>query len=171
MEYYWLLLLSSGVVSDSLRPARLLCPWDFPRQEYQNGLPFPSPGDISNPKTEPAPPALADRFFATEPAGKWSEVAQSRPTLCDPMDCSLPGSSVHRIFQAIVLEWIATFFSRGSSQPRDRTRVSRIVDRRFTVWVTREVRASREAPVKYYSVIKRNELSSHEKTWRNFRYI
>ena len=41
-----------------------------------------------------------------------SEVAQSCPTLCDPMDCSLPGSSVHGIFQAIVLEWIAISFSR-----------------------------------------------------------
>ena len=50
-----------------------------------------------------------------------SEVAQSCPTLCDPMDCSLPGSSVRGIFQAIVLEWIAIFFSRGSSQPRDGT--------------------------------------------------
>ena len=46
-----------------------------------------------------------------------SEVAQSCPTLCDPVDCSLPGSSVHGIFQAIVLEWIAISFSRGSSQP------------------------------------------------------
>ena len=55
------------------------------------------------------------------------------------MDCSLPGSSVHGIFQAIVLEWIAISFSRGSSRPRDRTRVSCIVDRRFTVWATREV--------------------------------
>ena len=68
-----------------------------------------------------------------------SEVAQSCPTLFDPMDCSLPGSSVHGIFQAIVLEWIAISFSRGSSWPRDRTWVSRIVDRRFTVWATREV--------------------------------
>ena len=42
-----------------------------------------------------------------------SEVAQSCPTLCDPVDCSLPGSSVHGILQAIVLEWIAIFFSRG----------------------------------------------------------
>ena len=42
------------------------------------------------------------------------EVAQSCPTLCDPMDCSLPGSSVHGIFQAIFLEWIAISFSRGS---------------------------------------------------------
>ena len=54
------------------------------------------------------------------------------------MDCSLPGSSVHGIFQAIVLEWIAISFSKGSSQPRDRTQFSRIVDRRFTVWATRE---------------------------------
>ena len=44
-----------------------------------------------------------------------SEVAQLCPTLCDPMDCSLPGSSVHGIFQAIVLEWIAISFSRGYS--------------------------------------------------------
>ena len=67
---------------------------------------------------------------------KWkeSEVAQSCPTLCDPMDCSLPGSSVHGIFQARVLEWIAISFSRGSSQPRDWTRVSHIIDRRFTIW-------------------------------------
>ena len=54
------------------------------------------------------------------------------------MDCSLPGSSVHGIFQARVLEWIAISFSRGSSQPRDWTQVSCIVDRRFTVWATRE---------------------------------
>ena len=59
-------------------------------------------------------------------------------TLCNPMDCSLPGSSVHGIFQAIVLEWIAISFSRESSQPRDQTRVSRIVDRGFTFWATRE---------------------------------
>ena len=55
------------------------------------------------------------------------------------MNCSLPGSSVHGTFQAIVLEWIAFSFSSGSSWPRDWTRVSHIVDRRFTVWATREV--------------------------------
>ena len=65
-----------------------------------------------------------------------SEVAQSRPTLCDPMDRSLSGSSVHGIFQARVLEWIPVSFSRGSSQPRNRTQVSRITGRRFTVWAT-----------------------------------
>ena len=50
-----------------------------------------------------------------------SEVAQSCPTLCNPMCCSLPGSSIHRIFQARVLEWVAISFSRGSSRPRDQT--------------------------------------------------
>ena len=70
---------------------------------------------------------------------KWSEVAQSFPTLCDLMDCSLPRSSIHGNFQARVLEWVAISFSRGSSQPRDQTLVSRIVGRRFTVWATRKV--------------------------------
>ena len=57
------------------------------------------------------------------------------------MHCSLPGSSVHGILQARILEWVAISFSRGSSQPRDRIRVSRIVDRHFTIWATREVNA------------------------------
>ena len=48
-----------------------------------------------------------------------SEIAQSCPTLCDPMAYSLPGSSVHGIFQARVLEWVAISFSRRSSRPRD----------------------------------------------------
>ena len=67
-----------------------------------------------------------------------SEVTQSCPTLGDPMSCSLPGSSVHGIFQATGLEWVAVSFSRGSCQPRDRTRVSRTAGRHFTVWATRE---------------------------------
>ena len=48
-----------------------------------------------------------------------SEVAQLCPTLHDPMDCSLLGSSVHGIFQEKILEWVAISFSRGSSQSRD----------------------------------------------------
>ena len=59
-------------------------------------------------------------------------------TLCNPMDCSLPGSSVHGIFQARVLEWVAFSFFRGSSWPRDWTQVSRIAGRHFTIWATRE---------------------------------
>ena len=51
-------------------------------------------------------------------------VAQLCPTLCDPMNCSPPGSSVHGISQARGLEWVAISFSRGSSQPRDGTCVS-----------------------------------------------
>ena len=70
---------------------------------------------------------------------KFSLVAQSCPTLCDPMDYSLPGSSVHGIFQARVLEWVAISFSRRSSQPRDRTQVSHIVGRHFIIWATGEV--------------------------------
>ena len=46
-----------------------------------------------------------------------SEVAQPCPTLCDPMDCSLPSSSVHGIFQAIVLEWSVIFFSGDLPDP------------------------------------------------------
>ena len=53
--------------------------------------------------------------------------------LCNPM-----GSSIHGIFQARVLEWVATSFSRGSSWPRDRTWVSCIAGRHFTIWATRE---------------------------------
>ena len=50
--------------------------------------------------------------------------AQSCPILCGPMDCSLPGSSVHGLSQAEILEWVAISFSRGSSWPRDRTNIS-----------------------------------------------
>ena len=70
---------------------------------------------------------------------KVSEVAQSFPTLCDPIDCSLPGSSVHGIFQARILEWVAISFSRRSSWLRHWTWVSSIVGRLFTIWATREV--------------------------------
>ena len=48
-------------------------------------------------------------------------VIQLRPTLCDPMDCSPPGFSVHGVLQARILEWVAISFSRGSSQPSDQT--------------------------------------------------
>ena len=73
------------------------------------------------------------------PEGKVKvKVAQLCPTLCDPIDCSLPGSSVHGILQARILEWVAISFSRGSSQSRDWTQVSHIVGGFFTIWATRE---------------------------------
>ena len=62
-----------------------------------------------------------------------NEVAQSCPVLCNPTDYSLPGSSIHGILQARVLEWVAISSYRGSSPPRDPTRVSRMADRRFTL--------------------------------------
>ena len=63
------------------------------------------------------PTNYSEEIKTSERSG--SEVAQWRPTLCDHMDCSLPGFSIHGIFQARVLEWIAISSSRGSSQPRD----------------------------------------------------
>ena len=74
-----------------------------------------------------------------------SEVTQSCPTLCYPMDCSLPGFSVHGIFQARLLEWVAISFSRRSLWPRNWTRVSCIVGRCSTVWATRDVKIKRKS--------------------------
>ena len=65
-------------------------------------------------------------------------VAQACPTLCDPMDYSLPGSSVIKILQARILEWIAIPFSRGFFQPRDQTWVSCITGKFSTLSATRE---------------------------------
>ena len=81
----------ASVVSDSVRPhrqqpTRLLCPWDSPGKNTGVGCHF----------------LLQCMQVKSE-----SEVAQSCPTLSDPMDCRLPGSSVHGIFQARVLEWSA----------------------------------------------------------------
>ena len=110
----------------------------FSRQEYWSGLPFPSPGDLPDPRIEPRSPALQADALTSESPGKlhaflthkllvsvqFSSVAQSCPTLCDPKDCSLPGSSVHGIFQARVLKWVAISFSRRSSWPSDWTCIS-----------------------------------------------
>ena len=89
LTQYRLLLLSHLVVSDSVRPhrrqtTRLPHPWDSPGKNPGVGCHF----------------LLQCMKVKSE-----SEVAQSYPTLNDPMDCSLPGSSVHGIFQARVLEW------------------------------------------------------------------
>ena len=65
-------------------------------------------------------------------------VAQPCPILCDPTDCSFPGSSVRGIHQIRMPEWAAIPFSTGSSQPRDQTQVSHTAGRFFTVWATKE---------------------------------
>ena len=107
----------------------------FPRQKYWSGLPFPSSEDLSYPEAEPACPAwqvvscIAIRFFTNELPGKplfiiAAKSLQSCLTLCDPMDCSQTGSSVHDISQARILGWVAISSSRGYSQARDGTQVS-----------------------------------------------
>ena len=93
-------------------------------------------------KWQPTPIFLHGKFHGQKSMEGYSTLtlkSLSHVQLCNPMDCSLPDSSVHGIFQARVLEWIAISFSRRSSQPRDRTWASRIVGRRVTVWATREV--------------------------------
>ena len=80
-------------------------------------------------------PSLYRNFWSEV---KSSQVTQSCPTLCDPVDYSPPGSSVHGILQARILEWVAISFSRGSSWPKDRTQVSHIAGRCFNPWATRK---------------------------------
>ena len=65
----------------------------------------------------------------------------SRVRLCDPVDCSLPGLSLHGILQARIMEWVAISFSWGSSRPRDQTWVFCIAGKRFNLWATREALA------------------------------
>ena len=102
-------------------------------------IPSP-PGDLPNQGIESKSLALQANSLLPKPPGKPSKKLEecvkcccfflvlspkSCLTLCDPMElCSLPGSSVHGIFQARILEWAAISSSRGSSQPRDRTNVS-----------------------------------------------
>ena len=81
----------TSVVSDSVRPhrrqpIRLCCPWDSPGKNTGLGCHF---------------------LLQCMKVKRESELAQSCPTVSDPMDCSLPGSSVHGIFQARVLDWVA----------------------------------------------------------------
>ena len=95
----------------------------FSRPEYWSGSPFPSPGELPNPGIKPRSPTLQVDSLPAEPyrkakntgvgaaAAAAAKSLQSCPTLCDPMDCSPPGSSIHGIFQARVLEWRAIAFS------------------------------------------------------------
>ena len=116
------LILLSRMLS---RVRLFVTPWTIPRQaplsmgssrqEYWSGLPCPPPGDLPNPGTEPASPTspvLTGRFFYHGISWEalillsfqFSPVVQSCLTLCNPMDCSPPGSSVHGILQAGILE-------------------------------------------------------------------
>jgi len=94
---------------------------EFSRPEFWSGLPFPSPGNLHNPGIEPGSPTFQADSLLSEPPEKPPNmlVAQSCPTLCNPVDFSPPDSSVHGIIQGRILEWVAIPFSRGSSRPRD----------------------------------------------------
>ena len=109
-------------------------PQGKPKNTGAGSLAYPFSRGSSKPKNRPGVSCIAGGSEM-----KWSEVAQLCPTLCDPMDCSLPGFSVHGIFQGRILEWVAISFSRGSSWPRDRTQDSHSIGRCFTIWATREV--------------------------------
>ena len=109
--------MSNSVQPHRWQPNRLLCPWDSPGKNTGVGCHF----------------LLQCMKVKSE-----NEVAQSCLTLSNPMDHSLPGSSVHGIFQAQGLQWVAISFSRGSSLPRDQTQVSCIAGRCFTFCTTKE---------------------------------
>ena len=119
----------------------------FCRQEYWSGLLFPSPGS-SSPREWSQVPCMPAHSVLCEPPGKLLKVlvAQSCLALCDPVDCSSPGSSVHGILQERILEWVAIPFSRGSSPPRDRTRVSCIPGRCFNLWASSITKATHNFP-------------------------
>ena len=92
----------------------------------------PSPGELPHPGSKPEYLALTGIFSTTEPpvdspkncADVHAKSLQLCPTVCDPTDCSPPGSSVRGILQARILEWLAIFFYRGSSRSRDRIHIS-----------------------------------------------
>ena len=83
---------------------------------------------------------------------------------CIPMDCSSPGSSVHVISQARILEWVAISFSKGSSLPRDRTHISCIVGRFFTTEPP-----GKPQPLETQSQTRRKQTYPHLPTWDSIR--
>ena len=93
-------------------------------------------------------------------------VTQSCLTLCDHMDCCPPGSSVHEILQARILEWVAISFSRGSSQPRNQTWVSCMAGRFFTIWVTREAPSHPLGLAKCLAYLDTEDLTYFEKVMK-----
>ena len=181
------MLYACSVVSDSVLslPTRLFCSWDFPGKNTEVGCHFFLQGIFLIKGSHPCFLHWQADSSPLLPPGKpiyrmccLCLVAQSCPTLCDPMDCSLPGSSVHgdslgkntgvgcqALLQGIfltqglnpdipqckwilyclshqgsprVLECVAYPFSRGTSQPRNWTRVSCIAAKFFTSWATQE---------------------------------
>ena len=150
--------MSDSVQPQRRQPSRLPRPWDSPGKNPGVGCHFllqymkvKSESEVAQSyltvldPMDCSPPGSSAHGILQAGALEWGATAtvtyslfccclvtKSCLTVCDPMDCSLPSSSVHGIFQARVLEWGAISFSRGSSQPRDRSRVSFIAGRFFT---------------------------------------
>ena len=141
--------MCDSVWPHSQQTARLLRPWDFPGKGTGVGCHCRLLTELISPtfltwttvKRKIEITLKIERGMAEFENGRKerkSEVTQSCLTLCDPTDCNPPGSSIHGIFQARILERVAISFSRRSSHPRDWTQVSCIAGRRFTTWATRE---------------------------------
>ena len=129
---------SCSVVSDSLQPhgpefTSLLHPWNFPSKSTRVGCHFLLQGIFPTQGSNPGLPHWRQTLYCLSHQGSPMLVAQLCPSLCDAVDCSPPGSSVHGFLQARILEWVAISFSRGSSQPRDQTKGSRVAGRFFMI--------------------------------------
>ena len=115
--------MSDSLQPCELKPTGLLCPWTFQGKNTGESCHFLLQKKVDH--LSPSP--KRDKGLDCGARSKlWSQFMSAKllrlcPTLCYPMDCSLPGSSVHGILQASVLEWIAMPSSRGSSPPRDQT--------------------------------------------------
>ena len=167
---------SHSVVSESLQPHYLYSPWIL-QARILEWVAIPFSRGSSQPRDWTQVSRISSGFFTssatrealqswlsgsilgtilwlvrTAEVKKWNEVAQSCLTLCDPMDCILPGSSVHEILHARILEWVAISFPRVSSQSRDWTLVSRIEGRCLNLWATREAKNSRTEFIFYLLV-------------------
>ena len=129
------LMLACSVLSDFAAPRTVAqvasSSTGFFGQKYWSGLLFPPPGVLPHPGIKPmslVANALAGRFFYhlshVQSLGMGYKAEHPTLTLCNPMDCGPPGSSVHGILQAKILEWVAISSSRGSSQPRDSTSIT-----------------------------------------------
>ena len=122
--------MSNSLRTHGLWPTKLLCPWDSPDKNTGVGCQFIFPGDLPDPGIEPRSPAFSNLLFVEFSDDGYSDqfeviphcsfnlhfseclVTQSCPTLFDPVDCSLPGFSVHGILQARILEWVTISFSK-----------------------------------------------------------
>ena len=132
--YLWLLIFLPAILIPayaSSSPAFLMMYFAYKlNKQGDDKQPWGSPFPIWNQSVVPCPVLIV----ASWPAYRF---LKSCPTLCDPIDCSSPGSSVHGILQARKVEWVAIPFSKRSSQSRNQTQVSCTVGRFSTVWATR----------------------------------